>query len=170
MDIDGGGTLYAVWDDCRFRTGCIANDLVLTTSPDGGLTWTAPKRVPLGARSSSFNAFIPGLGADPAHAGHLGLVYAYYLPGSCARGACLLATGFASSVNGGATWSKPQRLAAQPMRTGWLARTNSGRMVGDYFSTAFAGGRLVPVFTLAAPPLHGRFREAIFAASLPAPR
>jgi hypothetical protein len=41
-------------------------------------------------------------------------------------------------------------------------------MVGDYFSTSFAGGRVVPVFTLATSPLKGRLREAIFAASLPA--
>jgi hypothetical protein len=39
-------------------------------------------------------------------------------------------------------------------------------MVGDYFATAFAGGRVVPVFALAATPLKGRFREAIFATSL----
>ena len=39
-------------------------------------------------------------------------------------------------------------------------------MVGDYFSTSFAGGRVVPVFALAAPTVAGRFREAIFATSL----
>ena len=39
-------------------------------------------------------------------------------------------------------------------------------MLGYYFSVAFAGGRWVPVFALAAPPLAGRFREAIFASSL----
>jgi hypothetical protein len=53
------------------------------------------------------------------------------------------------------------------MQASWLAKTTSGRMVGDYFSTSFAGGRVVPVFTLATSPLNGRFREAIFAASLP---
>ena len=39
-------------------------------------------------------------------------------------------------------------------------------MVGDYFSVSFAGDRVVPVFALATSPLTGRFREAIFAASL----
>ena len=34
--------------------------------------------------------------------------------------------------------------------------------------TTFAAKRVVPVFALAAPPLHDRFREAIFATSLPA--
>ena len=41
-------------------------------------------------------------------------------------------------------------------------------MVGDYFSTSFAGGRVVPVFALATSPLNGHLREAIFAVSLPA--
>ena len=40
-------------------------------------------------------------------------------------------------------------------------------MVGDYYSTAFAGGRAVAVFALAEEPLNGRLREGIFAASLP---
>jgi hypothetical protein len=39
-------------------------------------------------------------------------------------------------------------------------------MVGDYFSTSYAGDRVVPVFALAAPPATGRLREAVFAASL----
>ena len=39
-------------------------------------------------------------------------------------------------------------------------------MIGDYFSTSYTDGRIVPVFALAAPPLGGRFREGIFATSL----
>ena len=168
MEMDGSGTLYATWDDCRFRADCAADDLVLTKSADGGLTWTAPARIPLAPAASTLSAFIPGLGADPARAGHLGLVYAYYLPGSCARGACLLGVGFTSSVDGGTHWAKPQQLDAQPMQLSSLAQASGGRMVGDYFSTTFAASRMVPVFALAAPPLNGRFREAIFATSLPA--
>jgi hypothetical protein len=40
-------------------------------------------------------------------------------------------------------------------------------MVGDYFSTSYAGDRVVPVFALATSPLRGRLREGVFAASLP---
>jgi hypothetical protein len=39
-------------------------------------------------------------------------------------------------------------------------------MIGDYLATSFAAGRIVPVFTLAAAPVAGHFREAIFATSL----
>jgi hypothetical protein len=166
--VDAAGTIDAVWADCRFRAGCSGDDLVLSTSTDG-IVWTAPVRIPLAPLTSSEVDFIPGLGADPRRPGHLGLVYAYYVPGSCERGSCRLATGFVQSTNGGATWTVPQRLDALPVRLDWLARAAGGRMVGDYYATSYAGKRVVPVFTLAAPPLpDGRFREAIFAASLPA--
>jgi hypothetical protein len=166
VDVDSAGTIYAVWHDCRFRPGCRENDMVLSTSTDG-VTWTTPTRVPISPVSSTLDAFIPGLAADPTRPGHLGLVYAFFTPGSCGRGACTLEMGFISSPDGGTTWTSPQRLDAQPMQMSWLAKTTSGRMVGDYFSTSFAGGRVVPVFALATSPLNGRFREGIFAASLP---
>jgi BNR repeat-like domain/RTX calcium-binding nonapeptide repeat (4 copies) len=164
--IDSDGTMYAAWDDCRFRVGCSGNDLVLSTSTDG-LAWTAPARIPLAPTTSSQEEFLTGLAADPRQPGRLGLVYAYYVPRSCAAGGCLVGTAFVSSADGGTSWSIPQRLDALPVQLDWLARTEAGRMLGDYYSTSFAGDRVVPVFTLAIPPLDGRFREAIFAASLP---
>jgi len=164
LALDGGGTLYASWGDCRFRPACSANDIVVSTSTDG-VTWTAPTRVPLAPTSSSLSAMIPGLGADATSTGRLGLVYAYFTPGSCARHACALGIAFVQSDDGGATWTKPQQLDAEPMQMTWLPESN-GRMVGDYFATAFAGDRVVPVFTLAIAPTAGRLHEAIFAASL----
>ncbi|MDX6472144.1 MAG: hypothetical protein QOK22_960 [Gaiellaceae bacterium] len=168
VDVDSAGTIYATWHDCRFRASCAANDIVLSTSPDGGVTWTPPIRVPLAAVSSPVNAFNPGLAADPAHPGKLALVYAWFSTAACKAGTCTLGIGFTTSSDGGTTWSTPRRLDAQPFSTTWLPRAEGGRMVGDYFSTSFAGDRVVPVFALAVPPLpSGRFREAIFAASLP---
>jgi len=156
---DSSGMLYATWADCRFRASCSQNDLVLSTSADG-MTWTAPTRI-----TSGTDAFIPGLSADPAHAGHLAVVYAHYY-GTCSKAPCLLGIAVTQSRDAGKTWSPPQRLDAQPFSTSWLARAEGGRMVGDYFATSFAGSRVVPVFALATNPVKGRFREAIFAASL----
>jgi len=169
VDIDSAGTIYASWPDCRFRTGCAANDIVVSTSADGGLTWTVPSRVPLAAASSAVDAFIPGIAADPAQPGRLALVYAWYSTTACRAGACSLGIGLTTSSDGGATWTTPRRLHAQPFSTSWLPRAEGGRMVGDYFSTSFAGDRIVPVFALAASPLGTRLREGIFAASLLAP-
>jgi hypothetical protein len=166
VDVDSNGTIYAAWHDCRFRPGCNANDIVISTSTDGA-TWGAPTRVPAVPTGSNQSEFIPGLGADPANPGHLGLVFAYFHAGSCAKGACTLGIAFTQSLDGGRTWTKPQRLDALPVKMTWLPRAEGGRMVGDYFSTSFIGDRVVPVYALAAPPLaNGRLREGIFAASL----
>ena len=155
VDVDSNGTIYAAWHDCRFRVSCKQNDVVLSTSTDG-MTWTAPSRVTRG-----FSAFIPGIAADPAAPGHLALVYAY---ADCKK---RLNVAFTQSPDGGRTWTASQRLDAAPMSMSWLPRSEGGRMVGDYFSTAFAGSRVVPVFTLAAAPsTTGRLHEAIFATSL----
>jgi hypothetical protein len=160
VEADSNGTIYATWPDCRFRTGCSQNDLVLSTSTDG-MTWTAPTRV----TSAGGDAFIPGLAADPSHPGRLAVVYAHYY-GTCSRAPCQLGISLVQSRDGGKTWSAPQRLDAQPFSTNWVPRAQGGRMVGDYFSTSYAGSRVVPVFALATSPLNGRFRQAIFAASL----
>ena len=159
------GTLDAVWQDCRFRAGCSANDLVLSSSSDG-VTWSAPARIPLAAPTSTADFFIPGLGADPLTPGRLALDYVFFVPGSCAAALCRLAAGFTSSVDGGRTWRATVRLDALPMALSWLATTPDGHMVGDYLAVSIAAGRAVPVFALAAAPVRGRFRQAIFATSL----
>jgi hypothetical protein len=168
LDVDSNGTIYAVWHDCRFRASCARNDMVLSTSADG-LTWSAPARIPLAPASSGESFFIPGLAADPAHPGRLGLVYAYFHAGSChgngAASACLLGIGFAQSRDAGKTWTV-QRLDTQPFSTTWASRSDGGRMIGDYFAVSFAGDRVVPVFPLATSPVKSRFRQGIFAASL----
>jgi hypothetical protein len=162
VDVDSNGTVYAVWHDCRFRPSCTQNDMVLSTSTDG-TTWTAPVRVPLAAVGSGMSFFIPGVAADPAQPGHLSLVYAYFHAGSKALG-----IGVAQTRDGKA-WAV-RRLDPLAMPTTWLPRAEGGRMVGDYFSVSYAGGRIVPVFALARAPLDGRLRQGIFAASLAALR
>ncbi|HLZ09853.1 MAG TPA: sialidase family protein, partial [Chloroflexota bacterium] len=34
-EIDRAGRVYLVWQDCRFRSGCSSNDIVMTTSKNG---------------------------------------------------------------------------------------------------------------------------------------
>jgi len=164
--VDAAGTLFVAWHDCRFRAGCSADDIVVSSSSDG-TSWTPPVRIAVDSISSGVDHFITGLDADPQVPGRLALVYGFFEPHSCARGACRLEMGFTSSPDGGGTWTRQQRLDVESMSLDWLARASGGQMVGDYFSTSIAGGRAVPVFTLAAPPVRGRLREAIFGTSLP---
>jgi hypothetical protein len=107
---------------------------------------------------------IPGLGVDATSAGgSTRLALAYY---TVSGGA--LQVGFVSSSNGGATWTRQQRLSAQPIALEWLPDTTAGLMVGDYISTSFVGGRAVPVVAIASARGAQR-NQAMFAAVLPVP-
>jgi hypothetical protein len=70
--------------------------------------------------------------------------------------------GWATSANGGSTWSAPIQLAG-PMSVSWLPRTSQGRMFGDYISTSILTGKAFPVIAVAKSPSGGLFDEAMFA-------
>jgi len=137
-EVDAAGKIYLVWQDCRFRSGCSANDIVMTTSADG-TTWTSVVRIPIDDITSTFDHFIPGIAADRATQGstaHLGLAYYFYPQASCSISTCALEAGFISSRDGGTTWSRARKLFG-PMHMHWLPFTTLGYMVGDYISTSF---------------------------------
>jgi hypothetical protein len=161
-EIDGEGRVYVAWADCRYRTNCAANDIVMSTSLNG-TTWAPVTRVPIDATTSTVDHFLPGLGVDKATSGssaHLALAYYYYPNASCTSSSCQLDVGFVSSTNGGTTWSSAQQLAG-PMSLSSLASTSHGPMVGDYISTSFSGGRALPVVAVANAPSKGTFDEAM---------
>ena len=160
--MDRSGTVYVAWSDCRFESGCSANDLVLSTSTDGK-TWLAVQRIPLDP-VSGVDHFIPGLAVDHStsgSAGHLVLAFYYYANGNCSSSTCRLDVGSSSSTDGGNSWSSTKHLAG-PMTLSWLASTSQGSMVGDYISTSFCGGKAYPVFAVATAPRGGVFNEAMF--------
>jgi hypothetical protein len=166
-EIDGAGTVYVVWADCRFRANCSSNDLVLSSSSDG-ITWTAPARIPIDPVTSTVDHFIPGLAVDRATAGntaHLTLTY-YYFPVSDCGTVCDLYVGFVSSQDGGQTWSASVQIAG-PMRTDWLANTPSGFMVGDYISGSYVHGKPFAVFAVAAANSGSVFDEAMYTTTQP---
>jgi hypothetical protein len=165
--VDMNGTVYVTWEDCRFRSGCPANDIVMSTSTNG-TTWSAVKRIPIDATSSGVDHFIPGIGADPHTAGssaHLGVTYYYYPNGSCTASTCQLDVGYVSSKNGGSTWTAAQHLAG-PMTLSWLPATSNGRMVGDYIATAFSQGKAFGVFAVALAKSGSTFNEAIYTTAM----
>ena len=145
-EIDAAGTVYIVWEDCRFRTGCARNDIVMTTTTDG-LTFTPVVRIPIDRRSSTRDHFIPGIGVEPGTSGstaHLGLTYYFYPQSSCTTSPGQLDVGFVQSTNGGANWTKA-KLVIGPLTLTWLPHTNQGYMVGDYISTSYIGSKAFPV-------------------------
>ena len=162
--VDAAGRVYVVWQDCRFRTGCASNDIVLSTSSDGS-NWTAPVGIPIDAVTSTVDHFIPAIAVDPATSGgsaRLALTYYFYPTAQCTATTCQLNVGFVSSQNGGNTWSAATTLAG-PMSLSWLPSTSSGVMVGDYTAVAFSNGHAYAVFAVARTNSGTTFDEAIYA-------
>ena len=153
-EIDGAGTVYVAWADCRFRTGCGVNDIVIVHSTNAaGTTWSAVTRVPIDTVKSGIDHFIPGLAVNKATSGaaaQLGLTY-YFYP----KGSTQLSVGFISSADGGTTWSAPQTITSG-MAANWAATTSQGRMVGDYISTSYGSDSLAHgIFGAANTPTTG---------------
>jgi hypothetical protein len=163
VDVDAAGTLYLAWTGCVVTPSCPASDLLLARSTDG-VTWAAPARVPAGQGA---NPAVVGLAVAPGTSGARARLALVYYELRSPRGIHAAAV---QSTDGGTSWTLPQRLNALPMSSRWLPATSSGRMLGDYISASYVGGRAVAVFALAGPPQAGVFREAIFAARLPAVR
>jgi hypothetical protein len=157
-EIDGAGTVYVAWADCRFRTSCPRNDIVYSKSTNTlGTTWTAVTRIPIDATSSAVDHFIPGLAVNKATSGgsaQVGVTYYFYTNSACGS-SCQLNVGFISSSNGGSSWSAATQLTG-PFNVGWTATTSQGRMVGDYISTSYGSDNLAHgVFMTASTPTSG---------------
>lgn len=165
-EMDASGKVYVAWQDCRFRSGCPANDIVYSTSTDG-TTWSAVARIPIDATTSGVDHFIPGLGVDRATSGStakLGLYYYFYPNANCSASTCQLEVGYISSANGGSTWSAAQTVAG-PFGLSLIASTSQGNMVGDYISSSVLGGNAYALFPIGKTPTNGQaFDEAMYTA------
>jgi hypothetical protein len=145
--VDPSGKVYVAWHDCRFRSGCSSNDIVMSTSTNG-TSWSAVTRIPIDPANSGQDHFVPGLGVDTAVNGHLGLLYYHYPVANCSEATCQLTADFIASMDGGATWGAPTQLFG-PMKVTGLPLTTSGYMAGDYNSVDYIAGRARTVFAVA---------------------
>ncbi len=162
-EVDAAGRVYVVWQDCRFRTNCPSNDIVLSTSTNGSV-WSTPTRIPIDAVTTQIDHFIPGLAVDRSTSGasaHLALTYYFYPTASCSTATCALTVGFTSSPNGGASWTSAIQVAG-PMTLSQIANTSQGPMVGDYISTSYSGGTAHGIFAVGRTPSGTAFDEAMY--------
>jgi hypothetical protein len=148
-DVDGAGRVVVVWQDCRFRSNCQGNDVVVSRSSDG-TTWSQPARV---TRDS--NAVLPTIGVEP---GTGRLAIAYYAIRPDGVDAELVTS------QDGSSWSAPQRLNPRRMALAWMPATTLGRMLADYIGVTWSRGRPLVVYALASQPRNGKLRQAIYAA------
>ena len=147
-EVERSGAVLTAWQDCRFQTGCAANDIVISRSPDGK-TWSTPVRV-----TSGRNAVMPTIGVEP---GSGRLAIAYYVIQRNGIDAELITSA------DGTRWSLPQRLNARRMPLEWMPQTTLGRMLADYIGVSWVRGRPLVVLALASPPRNGTLHQAIYA-------
>jgi hypothetical protein len=166
-DVDAAGTVYVTWADCRFTAQCTANGIVLVVSRDG-VAWTPPRRVPFGLAEAAIDRFVPAVAVNPSTSGtRTDLAIAAYSATQAhgCRNCELVDALLIRSRDGGRTWAPPMRLNAEAMQLAWVADTGLGRMLADYISVSYVGGRPVPVLSLATEPEAGEYRQAIFAST-----
>ena len=133
--IDGRGVLYAVWQDARFTDGRV-EQLAFTSSHDGGLHWSRPRRV---GKSSTAGSIIPTVAAQGR-----GLVAVLYLQ---LQGRSTTLTGryrVATSRNGGKSFddrvvSRTFTLTDAPLLTAGPL-VPGGYFLGDYMGATPIGG------------------------------
>ncbi len=163
VGVDGAGNVFVVWSDCRFRTGCKENDIVMSSSSDG-TTWSKVTRIPIDATTSTVDHFLPGIGIDPATSGsmaHMTIVYYYYPTASCTKSTCNLQVGYVTSTNGGSTWTAGKKIAG-PMKLAWLPVSDNGPMVADYIGVSYVNGNPFGVFANAQAPTGSTLAEAMY--------
>ncbi|HTS36307.1 MAG TPA: sialidase family protein [Candidatus Solibacter sp.] len=168
--IDGAGNVYVVWSDCRFRTGCKENDIVMSTSANG-TTWSAVTRIPIDPTTSTVDHFLPGIGVDPTTSGanaHITIVYYYYPNTSCTASTCQLDVGFTTSTDGGQTWTAGAKIAG-PMKLAWLPVSDNGPMVADYIAVSYSNGNPFGVYAVAQANTGTTYSEAIATTKSPLP-
>jgi hypothetical protein len=132
------GTLYAVWDDGRFRDDKV-NDAVISRSTDSGVTWSAPARVNQGPTDDKINHYnvTVAVGED-------GKVYVDYRQRDQSGEAPLftpkIETYHQQSSDGGKTWTDPLLVDSVPANAYFSAFSRNGTFDGDYNQTASIGG------------------------------
>jgi hypothetical protein len=146
-DADASGRIWVAWHDCA-AAGATQSAVFVASSVDG-TTWSPPTRV-----TSGRNAVLPAIAIDPA-SGRIAVAYFREAVDG-------IHTELVESNTSGA-FGASRRLSAEGSAFTSMARTTSGRMLGDYLSVHYARGRPLVVWVLALPPVNGTLREAVYA-------
>jgi hypothetical protein len=129
------GTIHAVWTDRPSG----APQVLVSTSTDGGRTWSAPAIVP---RGGSGPVFLPSVALTAA--GSVGIEYTDLRAATSTQP--FLADRFLTvSTDGGSTWHERRLTETFDLAT---APNAGGRFVGDYSGLATAGELFVSSFAI----------------------
>jgi hypothetical protein len=140
--IDGAtGQLYVVWEDARF-TGGTVNQVVISTSTDGGQTWHGPTAVS-GSQSNGTPAFTPTVAVNPS--GTVRVTY-YDMRNLPAGDTTTLPTDLwlTTSTDHGATFGNETHVAGSFDML--VAPKAGGLFLGDYEGLGVSGSAFMPFF------------------------
>jgi hypothetical protein len=150
------GDLYALWTDGRFNDGT-HNDIVLSKSTDGGLTWSAPAKVsdnPVGvdAHTSSVDVNVDGQ-----------VAIAWYDYRNDAPGDGAATTDYWNSISsdGGGTWSTVHPSPTFDISKAPVAPASRGYFLGDYMGLAHVGSTFANLYVITTFDTSNR-TEVIF--------
>jgi hypothetical protein len=132
------GTIYAVWDDGRYRSDG-TNDAVISKSYDNGLHWTMPQRVNTGPTNDHVNHYNVVVAVGQGGTVHV----AYRLRNQTAKGPLytnVIDTYYQESFDYGQTFTKPLKVNSKPSQPWYGAFSRNGTFEGDYNQIASAGG------------------------------
>ena len=137
------GTLYVAWCDSRFSGGA-RDDIALSKSTDGGLTWSVPIKV--NQTPVPVAAFDPAV--DVAPNGTVAVTYYDFRNDTSDTSTLPTDAWIVYSSDAGATWGGEQRLTPTSfdMNAAPVVGSTKRPFVGDYEGLAHAGNTFVPFF------------------------
>ena len=165
------GRIYVVWQDARFSSGAV-NAIALSTSGDGGRTWSLPANVNVHASTDpalNEQALIPSVAV--ADGGAVGVSWYQFRPrqaGTALLTDRLLAECHPARRGACTAFGIPAPLTATPFdftKAPVLTTAGpAGYFVGDYMFMAATGNKFVDVFSQPA----GTAKDVVFAGLAPA--
>ncbi len=155
------GRMYVVWQDTRFSPAGL-NDVVLSTSADGGRSWTAPRAV--NPRVAGLDRFTPAVAANG------GTVHITYRTRGANGTAPSVSEDYVASTDGGRTFGYEHQVGpAGPLR--WAAVSDEVpppvAFLGDYMGLAATAHKAELVWCLPSkPPVSGQYHQTAWASTV----
>lgn len=133
------GVLYVVWQDARF-SGSKRDGIVLSTSTNGGLSWSAPVQINKVPKVQAFTGSV-----DVGEDGSVAVTYYDFRKDTSDPATLLTDYWQIVSQEGGQTWRETPLAGSFDMR---IAPSAGGFFLGDYEGLSHGNGAFLPFFVM----------------------